>query len=285
MKKLLLAGVMGVATFAAPEIMPAMAGTVIGSQCGGAADCTYDPVNDITYFDPAVLHVTATGATGQGPVLLNNNTTFSIQDVSGQNVDQPLTVYIGTLVGQPAPTITSASYTNPADVTQAILGSITQPSPINGVNLPATITVGNGAGQDIYSLLGCMGCDASLNLTNLQAGEAADGHAGVTQLKVYGFQIPQDMVGGDEINVVGSFADGSIVFPFGEAVDPKNPNKVTIFDTSWTNTGFVDCAGPPCTMNPPPPPPPPPPPVPEPGSLALLGAGLGFLGFLRLRRR
>jgi len=227
-------------------------------------------INGITYIDPTSFHVTATGATGSDPVLLNNNTAFSIQDVGGQNIAQPLTLYIAGPVGSVAPVISTATYDNGSNTT--IPGPFTR-------TLVGTKSI---VGTDLYTAVGCVACDNSLNQTNIGAAYVADGLAAPTSLTIWSFSIPQDFVGKDEINFTGTFANGDIVFPFAQNV---GKNNVTIFDTSWTNTGFVDCPPGSCGVTPPPPPPPPPPPVPEPASIALLGVGLLGLGAFRLRRR
>ncbi len=247
-------------------LMPADA----ASQCGTDPQCIYDPVSGISYFDPTAFHVTATGATGSDPVLLNNKTTFSIHDNGGQNIDKPLTIYIAGPIGSVAPTISGVNYNN---------GAIT---PIAG---PFTRTlVGDDiARQDLYTFVGCVACDNSLNFSNIDAAYVADGLAKPTGgLRVWSFSVNQDFVGKDGVDVTGAFADGDIVFPFAQNVDAKN-EKITVFDTSWTNTGFVDCPTGKCGVTPPPPPPPPP--APEPASIALLGVGLLGLGIAHSRRR
>lgn len=241
------------------------------STCGTATDCFYDPATDTSYFDPTSFHVTASGATGSDPVLLNNNKAFSIQDIGGINIDKPLTIFIAGPVGSTAPTISSTSYT---------IGSTT--TPITGA-LTRTL-VGTDTGVDLYTFVGCVACDNSLNFTNINAAFTADGLPTATQLTVWSFSVPQNFVGHDEVNVVGVFANGDIVFPF--AQNGTGTNTVTNFDTSWTNTGFVDCPpGSPTCGSSPPPPPPPPPPAPEPSALALFGVGLLGIGAALARRR
>ena len=244
------------------------------SQCGTDPSCIYDPVSGISYFDPTSFHVTATGATGTDPVLLNNNKAFSVQDIGGQNISKPLTIYIAGPIGSTAPTIASTSYTspNPGSTTTPLTGALTRS------------LVGNDTARvDLYTFVGCASCDGSLNFSNIDAAYLADGLAKPTGgLTVWSFSVPQDFVGKDQVNVVGLFADGDIVFPF--AQNGVGTDKVTNFDTSWTNTGFVDCPpGGSCSPSPPPPPPPPPP-IPEPSGLLLLGAGLVGLGAVTRRQ-
>ena len=236
-----------------------------------AAHADYiDPLTGIDYIDPTAFHVTATGATGSDPVLLNNNKTFSIQDNGGQNIDHPLTIYIAGPIGSTAPTIATVNYDN---------GAIT---PIAGP-FPRTLVGNDTALTDLYTFVGCVACDNSLNFSNIDTAYAADGLAKPTGgLTVWSFSVNQDFVGKDGVDVTGSFANGDIVFPFAQNIGDK---KVTIFDTSWTNAGLVDCPPGQCGVTPPPPPPPPPPPVDasEPASFALLG--LSFAAMLYVRRK
>lgn len=225
-------------------------------------------IDGVSYIDPTSFHVTSGSATGSDPVLLNTLSAFSIQDVGGQNIDTPLTVYIAAPSGAPAPVISSASYQfdsqAPVPVTVTANGA-----------LPGTFSTASSS--DLYTFVGCIACDNSLNAANITTAYQANGIPTPNALTVYSFSVATGFQGKDEVNFTGTFAAGDLAFPFAENV---GKNQVTIFDTSWTNTGLFD--GPP---GPPPPPPPPPPPVPEPASLAIFGSALLGFGLLRGLKR
>jgi len=236
---------------------------------GGSAANADTIINGVSYFDPTSFHVTSGVATGSDPVLLNTLSAFTIQDNGGQNINTPLTVYIAAPTGAPAPIISSASYL--FDSQPAVPVTVTGGGALAG----SFSTAGT---SDLYTFVGCVACDNSLNAGNITTAYNANGIPTPNSLTVYAFNVATGFQGKDEVNFTGTFAAGDIAFPFAQNVDTKN-NNVTIFDTSWTNTGLFD--GPPG----PPPPPPPPPPVPEPASLAIFGTALvGMAGIKRLRR-
>jgi hypothetical protein len=117
-----------------------------------------------------------------------------------------------------------------------------------------------------------------LNGSNITAAYSANSITVPNSLTVFQFSVNQAFQGKDEINFIGMFAKGDIIFPFAE--NGAGTDHVTIFDTSWTNTGLVNV-----TTVTPPPPPPPPPPIPEPGSLLVLGSAVMTFGFTALWRR
>jgi hypothetical protein len=250
------------------------------SLCGTDPTCTYNAATDTSYFDPTSFHVTSSIATGSDPVLLNNSTAFSIQDINNQNINQPLTIFIATPIGAPVPVISTATYVIGSTTTPL---SVTPVTTVNGITFPSAVDLTK---NDLYTAVGCTACGNSLNKSNIDAAYALDGLSATTSsLEIYAFQVNASFVGQDEVNVTGIFADGDIVFPYAaNTSDTGHGKSVTEFDTSWTNAGFVDCneATSKCGTTPPPPPPDP---VPEPSSLLVLGVGLLGLGYTATKRR
>jgi hypothetical protein len=214
-----------------------------------AQSCT--TVGAQTFCDPASFHVTDSKATGSDPVLLNENTTFNIDDVdNGATINKPLTIFFAVPVGAGTPVVTSDSFDGATQ--QAFTGTLSN----EGVWNPAT--------NDLYSFLGCAACDNSINMTNV---DAVDG-AGAT-FNVFNLVVNETFAGNTDFETVdGLFPKGTIIAPLASDV---GDNKTTFYDTAWTNAGFVNAAavgG-----------------VPEPKTWAMMALGFGLMGLLGYKRR
>lgn len=193
------------------------------------------------------LHVTGPDASGTDPVMLNEGTSFDVVDNSGASIGSPLTVYLVDPVGTAAPTVSSALF-NGVTSDSFTLSSAALWTP--GVG---------GESNSLYAFEGCKGCDASINLANIQGV-----NVGATQFDVYTLSV-NTALGAKNVfeDINGLFAKGTVIAPFG-----MNGGKV--FDTSWTNAGFVDA-----TVGA----------VPEASTWAMLFAGFALLGGVAWRKQ
>ena len=89
----------------------------------------------------------------QDPALISSNSQFYIRDVSGQSIDQPLTIYFARPDGGTTPSISSALYNGTTSV------FFVQPTLVNG----------NFASGDLYTAIGCTACNNSVNFANITA--------------------------------------------------------------------------------------------------------------------
>jgi hypothetical protein len=155
-------------------------------------------------------------------VLLNENTTFNIVDVdNGATIDKPLTIFFAVPVGAGTPTVTSDSFDGATQ--QAFTGTLSD----EGIWNPAT--------NDLYSFLGCAKCDASINMTNVDAVDGAG-----TQFHVFNLVVNETFTGDTDFETVdGLFPKGTIIAPLASDV---SGDKTTFYDTAWTNAGFVNAA-------------------------------------------
>jgi hypothetical protein len=200
-------------------------------------------------------HITATGATGSSPVLLNSSTAFSVLESSGSQTNAPVTLIFA---------VPAFATINPS-ITSAGLGAAT-----TGIPVSAIIPLGIDTTQALYAFAGCPTRDPSITISNMNNAEIADGPSGYAGgYNVFSFNLDQGFTATDQqINVVGLFGDGTIVVPL--TTFGLIPFMFTIYDTSWVNAGFVNA---------------PPPEVPEPVSMSVLGVGMAGLGYIRSRRR
>jgi hypothetical protein len=216
MKRILLAG-----TFlAAFGSAPVWAQTACVTDAAGNTVC-----------DPTSFHVTGPGATGTDPVVLHDSTTFTVDEVGNHVIDPPTTIYFATVVGQTGPTVTSYSFDGGASV--PFVGSLSN----EGIWTPT-----NGAGGDLYSFVGCTGCDGSLNKTNVDAIETLLGFGAGQTFQVNNLVLPIGWTGApDSLTVNGSFSLGTIIAPLASNVEllANGHTRTTFFDTSWTNTGVI----------------------------------------------
>jgi hypothetical protein len=218
-----------------------------------AQSCTIDSSGN-TFCDPASFHITDSLATGSDPVLLNEATTFNVDEINNDTIDSPLTVYFAVPTSDTTmPVVTKYDYNG-------------GPFGVAGVTLTSlgTWTPTNGKGGDLYSFVGCANCDASINEMNV---DAVDGVG--TTFKVFSLTINQGFTNKGVETIDGSFPIGTLIAPLAEdiVVQANGKTKTTFYDTSWTNTGDINKL----SVS-----------TPEPSTWAmmLLGfAGLGFAGY------
>ena len=217
-----------------------------------------------TFCDPTSFHVTDSAATGSDPVLLNEATTFNIDDIdNGATIDKPLTIYFAVpneTVSEGAPSVTSDSFDSGTPNT-------------TGLSL-TNLGTWNPATNDLYTFVGCAKCDNSINQGNVDPAEVAlglgTGTAGAsTTFTVYSLTVQQGFGGNTDFETVnGLFPLGTLIAPL--AVDVVG-SKSTFYDTSWTNTGDVNTTAVVA--------------VPEASTWAMTGIGFAFLGVVGLRRK
>ena len=170
-------------------------------------------------------------------------------------------------IGNPLPSITSAMFDG------AATDPFTSPSLVGTWNMSA------GAAKDLYSFIGCMACNDSVNVSDVETALGTIGLGGVTSLDVYEVDVNQFFAAkNDFIDLKGTFQLGTVVIPLGDDRTSMTKKGVTTFtdnflDTSWTNAALVNVA-PRATLTA----------VPEPSTWALMGVGFALMGLVGYRR-
>jgi hypothetical protein len=261
-----------------------LAGVLLASSSATAlaqTDCTTGADGN-TYCDPTAFHVSAPGATGQDPVLLNNSTSFGITEVGNHTINQPIRVFFI----EPGSTFTAPTINEVSGLGSGGNFDLTGPfafeqsrawNPADRLfdgSIISTISTGQNLGAE----LNLQGLDASISFANFITAFQAIGLCGgmVACPTTFSFEdvaIPEGFNSdNDFMNFAGAFALGTIIAPVAVDVESQNNGhfKITPFDTSWTNTGVVNSLS--ST-------------VPEPQTWAMLVIGFGLMGLLGFRRK
>jgi hypothetical protein len=232
--------------------------------------------------DPTAFHVSAPGATGTDPVLLNNSTKFTITEVGNHDISSPVNVLFLEPAGSNTASITG--------VTGQMASLVTLADPLGKFSFGATSVAALGAfdtltnafdgpavtisaTQDLVKQIGFNGGAASISFENIKAEYQALGLTVPTTFDVFDALVPVNFTTDtDFLTVNGSFLKGTVISAIALNIDTSgNKPKIDVYDNSWTNAGFVNQLGAP---------------VPLPGALPLFVGGLAGLGVLgRWRRR
>lgn len=241
--------------------------TALIAFAGGAhaqTACTDDGATMIC--DPTAFHVSAPGATGQDPVLLNNSTTFTLTEVGNHTINQPIRVLIIEPDGPNLSSITGVNGLGTGGPFSFGAQSITALGAFNTADNkfdgPA-VTI--SAGQDLVKQIGFNGGAASISFQNIKDEYNLLGLTVPTKFDVFDAAVPVGFNSdSDFLTALGFFPKGTIISAIALDIDTSNPRhvKIDVFDNSWTTAGFVNTLGSP---------------VPEPSTWAMML--LGFVGF------
>ena len=206
------------------------------------------------HADTTAYHIgaDASGGPGTGPNVITSNITFFIADNPNKVEAGPLSIFFAAPEGEVDPSITSIKL---GSTVQAFTGPV-ELTALGDFDL---------ASGDLYSFVGCTGCDKSLNFPNFILGDAEFGFPIVTRYDIFKAVVTVSFAGKDAINVMGTFAEGTYIAPLsGDGVD-----------TSFTNAGLITGSA---IINPTGST------VPEPSTWVMLIAGFGLMAGLGWRK-
>jgi hypothetical protein len=243
--------------------------------------CTDNGVTVIC--DPTAFHLSAPGATGSDPVLLNESTTVTLTEVGNHDISQPVRLLFIEPVTTNDVTITGvsgrmASLVTGADPTGAFTFGATSVAALGTFNTTTDTFSGPAvtlsAGQDLVKQIGFNGGAASISYANIQTEYMALGLAVPTVFDVFDAVVPVNFTSdSDFLTAIGTFPKGTVISAIGVNVSIGNNGKpqIDVFDNSWTTAGFVNTTGVP--------------PIPEPSTWLMMLSGFGVFGAFFYRRR
>ena len=198
-----------------------------------------------------------TSAAGGGPNVLTNLDAFTIGDAGNFTLQNPLLVIVGVYDGVGTPSISFGTTACTPACPLATVGTY------GLAHNTATFTSGS-----VWTALGLpQNGETSESFTNWSGGDTAAGFAAPTSFSLYAFAINTSLTSASPITVSESgAANGSFIIGFGCKDTSCSSGKIA--QSVFTNTGLVKTTS-----------------VPEPGVLALFGAGLLGGALLIGRRR
>lgn len=209
--------------------------------------------------DQIYLQQSGNAPAGGDPNVLTNLGAFTIGVAGSTTLQNPLLVIVGVYNGVGTPSIDfSTSACTPA-CPLATVGTY------GLVSNTATLT----SGQDVWGQLGLTG-GGSESFTNWSGADVTKGFTAPTTFTLYAFAIDTSLSSASPITVSESgAANGSFILGYGcqDGTSPTICANGDVAQSVFTNTGIVDGT------------------VPEPGVLALFGAGLLGGALLIGRRR
>jgi hypothetical protein len=144
------------------------------------------------HADTTAYHIgaDASGGPGTGPNVITSNTTFFIADNPNKVEAGPLSIFFAVPEGETDPSITSIKL---GSTVQAFTGPV-ELTALGDFDL---------ASGDLYSFVGCTGCDKSMNFPNFILGDAEFGFPIVTSYDIFKAVVTVSFAGKDAITSWG----------------------------------------------------------------------------------
>ncbi len=215
--------------------------------------------------DQIYIQQSGTSPAGGDPNVISNTGAFNVGVAGSATLQNPLLVIVGVYDGLGTPSISFGGCANPAACPLATLGTY-----------GLTANTASFTSGDAFDALGLTQAGGSEGFGNWEAADLSHGFAAPSGFELYAFALPTQLTSSPISIDESGAANGSFIIAFSCKNDTGSPegcrHNGDVAQTVFTNTGLIDGGGGE---------------VPEPGSLALLGAGIGVmvLGSASRRRR